>query len=119
MNETLAAVEHFNEAFNSHDVDLIMSLMTDDCVFESTVPPPDGERYEGQAAVRGAWNELFSAAPDAHFEAEDIFAADDRCTVRWIYTSTDSEGTKQHLRGVDVISVRNGKVHEKFSYVKG
>jgi hypothetical protein len=30
-----------------------MTLMTDDCVFENTWPAPDGERYEGQVAVRG------------------------------------------------------------------
>ena len=29
-----------------------MALMTTDCVFENTVPPPDGERFVG-SAVRG------------------------------------------------------------------
>jgi ketosteroid isomerase-like protein len=31
---TLATIERFNTAFNNHDVPAIMSLMTDDCVFE-------------------------------------------------------------------------------------
>ncbi|HWL66664.1 MAG TPA: nuclear transport factor 2 family protein [Actinomycetota bacterium] len=119
MNETLAAVEHFNEAFNSHDVDRIMSLMTDDVVFESTSPAPDGQRFEGQAAVSAVWQELFSSTPDAYFESEEIFVGDDRAAIRWIYTFTDSNGSKQHVRGVDVIHVRNGKVAEKLSYVKG
>lgn len=43
----LAVVEAFNAALNRHDVDAVMALMTDDCVFESTYPPPAGERYEG------------------------------------------------------------------------
>ena len=119
MNETLATVEHFNEAFNSHDVDRIMSLMTDDCVFESTDPPPDGRRIEGQEAVRGVWNDLFKASPDANFETEELFVAEDRATVRWLYTYSDASGVKQHLRGVDVMQIRNGKVAEKLSYVKG
>ena len=37
------ALARFSAAFGSGDVDAIMALMTDDCVFESTGPPPDGE----------------------------------------------------------------------------
>ena len=49
---TLAAVERFNAAFDRHDVAGVMAAMTEDCVFENTMPPPDGARFEGQAAVR-------------------------------------------------------------------
>ncbi len=42
-------LERFNAAFNRHDVPAMMALMTDDCVFDSTRPPPDGERLIGQA----------------------------------------------------------------------
>ena len=49
---TLAAVQRFNDAFNRHDVAGIMAGMTDDCVFDNTRPAPDGQRFEGQAAVR-------------------------------------------------------------------
>jgi ketosteroid isomerase-like protein len=111
---TLAAVDRFNEAFNRHDVDAIMALMTDDCVFESTSPAPDGRRYEGQEAVRAVWEDLFRSAPDARFEGEEVFASGDRCVARWRYTFGGG-----HIRGVDVMRVRDGKVAEKFSYVKG
>ena len=97
---TIATIERFNAAFNRHDVDAVMALMTDDCAFENTAPQPDGERFAGQAAVRRFW--------------EALFAAGDRCTVRWRY---DWGGG--HIRGVDVFRVRDGKVAEKLSYVKG
>lgn len=115
--ETLAVVERFNEAFNRHDIDAVMELMTDDCVFDTTNPPPDGERFVGQAAVRGAWQRLFTGAPEASFSAEEMFACGDRCVVRWRYTwDPASDG---HVRGVDVFRVRAGHVAEKLSYVKG
>jgi ketosteroid isomerase-like protein len=114
---TLAAVDRFNEAFNRHDVDAVMEAMTSDCVFETTAPP-DGGRHEGTAAVRAAWEELFAASPTAHFEAEDVIATGDRCIVQWRYTWSD-DGTEHHIRGVDVLRVRNGRVAEKFAYVKG
>ncbi len=116
---TIRAVEQFNEAFNRQDVDAVMSAMTDDCVFENTYPAPDGTRYEGQRAVRAAWQEFFHSSPNARFEAEDMFATADRCTVPWRYSWTDKAGVTGHIRGVDVFRVRDGKIAEKLSYVKG
>ena len=51
QSATIAAVDAFNEAFNRHDVDAVMTHMTEDAVFESTSPPA-GARHEGAAAVR-------------------------------------------------------------------
>ncbi len=82
---TLAAVQRFNDAFGRHDVDGVMAAMTEDCVFESTSPPPDGGRFQGQEAVRAVWEELFGSSPAAVFEAEETIAAGDRCVVRWVY----------------------------------
>ena len=116
---TLEAVERFNEAFARHDVDGVMKAMTDDCVFENTCPPPDGERYEGKESVRGFWERFFRSSPSAAFETEEIFAAGDRCVIRWLYRWVDKSGKPGHIRGVDVFLVRGGKVAEKLSYVKG
>jgi steroid delta-isomerase-like uncharacterized protein len=115
---TAATINRFNEAVNRHDVDAVMALMTDDCVFENTNPPPDGRRYEGQEAVRAFWAKFFASNPDARFEAEEMVVMDDRCVVRWVYRKS-RDGKPWHLRGVDVFKVRNGKVAEKLSYVKG
>ncbi len=117
-DSTRAVIERFNEAFNRHDVEGVMNMMTSDCIFENTNPPPDGARLVGTAEVRAYWQKFFAANPDAHFEVEDIIVAGDRCVVRWIYRKT-KEGKPWHLRGVDVFRVRDGKVSEKLSYVKG
>jgi ketosteroid isomerase-like protein len=116
---TLAAIQRFNDAFGQHDVPAIMAAMTDDCLFEDTEPPPDGGRYVGQAAVRAYWERFFRESPHAVFETEDLFVAGDRGTVRWIYHWIDGTGMTGHIRGVDVFRVREGKVAEKLSYVKG
>ena len=115
---TLSAVDRFNDAFNRHDVDAVMSAMTADCVFENTHPPPDGARYVGQDAVRAYWVKFFEKNTDAKFEGEETIVMDDRCIVRWIYRKT-KDGKSWHLRGVDVFEVREGKVAAKLSYVKG
>jgi hypothetical protein len=65
--------------------------------------------------VRAFWENMFSSSPDAHFDTEEIVAMGDRCTVRWRYTFNAT----QHVRGADVLRVRDGKVAEKLAYVKG
>jgi ketosteroid isomerase-like protein len=112
--ETIAAVARFNAAFERHDVDAVMAAMSDDCLFESTGPAPDGERHTGSAAVRAVWEQLFRANPQARFETEELFANADRCVVRWRY-----DWGAGHVRGIDVFRVRNGLVSEKLCYVKG
>ncbi len=118
QNSTRATIENFNSAFNRHDLDAVMNLMTEDCLFESTNPPPDGLRVEGASAMRMFWKNFFAANPDANFEAEEIIVAGNRCVVRWIYHKI-KDGKPWHLRGVDVFKVDDGKVAEKLSYVKG
>jgi ketosteroid isomerase-like protein len=116
---TLAAVRRFLDAFARHDVDGIMAAMTEDCVFENTYPPPDGERHVGRAAVRGFWERFFRDTPSAAFETEEMFAGGARCAVRWLYRWRNADGSAGHVRGVDLLRVRDGKVVEKLSYVKG
>jgi ketosteroid isomerase-like protein len=117
-DSTQIIIERFNDAFNRHDVDAIMNCMTDDCVFENTRPAPDGARITGQAAVRAFWEDFFRRSPQAHFDTEEMIATGDRGIVRWRY-SWVRDGTPGHVRGVDVFRVRDGKVAEKLSYVKG
>jgi uncharacterized protein (TIGR03086 family) len=109
-------VSDFGAAFNGRDLDAIMAWTTPDCVFESTAPP-DGRRYEGQAAVRAAWEDLFAQSVEASFTEESRWTAGDRAVVQWRYDwGGDQPG---HVRGVDLIRVRDGLVAEKISYVKG
>lgn len=115
---TLESVHRFNEAFNRQDVDGVMEAMTDDCVFENTCPPPDGERFEGATAVRAFWKRFFTSSPNSRFAAEEIFAAGNRCVVRWRYDWVGEDGVPGHIRGVDLFRVSNGKVAEKLAYVK-
>jgi limonene-1,2-epoxide hydrolase len=112
--QTLATIERFNEAFNRQDVDAMMKLMTDDIVFENTCD----ERFEGQEAVRAAWQRFFTKRPMGWLDTEDRVATDDRCVVRWIFILNREEPERGHMRGVDVFRVRDAKVAEKLSYAK-
>ena len=57
---------------------------------------------------------LAVALASAAFSGEETIVSGDRAVVRWVF----DWGTG-HVRGVDVMKVRDGKVAEKLSYVKG
>ena len=117
-NRTRQAVDRFNQAFNRHDADALAALLTDDTVFEDTSPAPDGRRIQGKGAVVAFWRTWFERNPDARFEAEEMIVSGDRAVVRWVYHKM-RDGQPWHLRGVDVFTVRDGKVAAKLAYVKG
>ena len=111
-------VHRFNDAFNGHDIEAVMAMMTDGCVFEGTAPP-DGTRHQGADEVRAVWEQFFAASPGARFTTEEIFGAGDRVVVRWRYEWVDQTATAGHVRGVDVFRVEDGLIREKLAYVKG
>ena len=106
-------VDAFNAAWNAHDLPAALGCCTGDIVFESTDPAPDGRRFAGRDAVAGAWSPVF-AQPASHFTVEEVIVAGDRVVQRWRF----DWGTG-HVRGVDVLTLRDGLVAEKLSYVKG
>ena len=113
MHTAAQLIDLFNRAWTDHDLDAALGLVTEDCVFESTNPGPDGARYEGKEQVRTAWKPIFDD-PRSHFVTEEGFAAGDRFVQLWRYDWGDG-----HIRGVDIFRIRDGRVAEKFSYVKG
>ena len=90
-----------------------LTLTSDDCVFEATSPAPDGQRHVGHAAIGIAWKPIFDDVM-SRFTVEDSFTAGDRVVQCWRYDWDDG-----HVRGIDVFTVKDGKVTEKIAYVKG
>ncbi len=118
-NATTTAVERLLDALNRHDVDAMVAAMTADCVFEDTLPKPDGARHSGREAVRHYWEAFFRRSREANIEVEEIFAAGDSCAVRYLYRWVDENGSPGHVRGATLFHVRSGHVAEMRAYVKG
>ncbi len=115
---TRIAIDGFNDAFNRRDADALAAFLTEDIVFEDTSPAPDGRRIEGKTTVTEFWRQWFLRNPDAHFDTEEMIVSANRAVVRWIYRKTRNN-QPWHLRGIDVFTVRDGKVAAKLAYVKG
>ena len=91
----LALLERFAQAWNRHDLDALMSMMTNDCVFQASAGTEvDGQRSEGQLAVRAAYAAVFDAFPDAHWANARHFIAGDRGVSEWTFTGTHKDGRR-------------------------
>jgi ketosteroid isomerase-like protein len=115
---TLALLTRFENGFNTRDVDALMADMTEDTVFEHVAPPAASfGRHEGQAAVRAVWESLDTHFPGFDLRAVDIFAFEDRGACQWTLTWRLPEGGEGLIRGVDIFTIRDGKIAEKLTYM--
>ncbi|HEY8510822.1 MAG TPA: nuclear transport factor 2 family protein [Cyclobacteriaceae bacterium] len=116
---TPAFLQSFADAFNAHDLDAIMSHMTDDCVFEASAGPDvDGEKFTGQMQVRKAFEDVFITYPDAQWNNPRHFASGDRGFSEWTFTGTRKDGKRVEVTGCDLFTFKNGKIAVKNSYRK-
>ena len=113
LDDAATVVRQFNAAWSDRDLAAALALTRDDCVFEATSPAPDGQRHVGHAAISAAWKPIFDDVT-SRFTVEDSFTADDHVVQRWRYDWGDG-----HVHGIDVFTVKDGKVTEKIAYVKG
>jgi len=109
----------FADAWNRHDVDALMSMMTPDCVFEASGGTAvDGERYEGQRDVRVAFAAVFEQYPDACWTGARHFVSGDRGVSEWTFTGTLRDGRRVEVTGCDLFTFRDGRIAVKNSFRK-
>jgi steroid delta-isomerase-like uncharacterized protein len=119
-----AAIARYNDAWNAHDLDAIMSMHAADMVFENHTA---GERAEGEA-VREHIGSIFETWPDIRFEGRRTYCRDGLVVQEWTATAThasemrrgdlvaEATGKTISWDGVDVIPFENGLVKRKDVY---
>lgn len=107
------------DAFNRHDIDAVMKNFADDCVF-TTVGGPDvfGTRVQGRDAIAKAFVAVWTAMPDAEWADHRHFIAGDRAVSEWTFRGTDAEGRRTEAQGVDLFTIRDGKLVMKQAFRK-
>ena len=109
----------FADAWNRHDVDAIVSIMTDDCVYQSSGGSEAwGTRFSGRAEVRAGCLAALRDYPDAQWRNATHFVAGDRGLSHWTFTGTRGDGMRIEVDGCDVFTFRDGKIAVKDSYRK-
>ena len=116
---SVEVLQEFADAWNRHDVDALMTFMTDDCVFEASAGPDvSGMRHVGREAVRTAFAEVWATFPDAHWGDARHFVCGTRGVSEWTFSGTRADGTRVEVHGCDLFTFRDGKIALKNSYRK-
>jgi steroid delta-isomerase-like uncharacterized protein len=108
------------DAWNRHDLDGLMALFAEDCVFEASGGDEvTGARYEGQREVRAAFAAVLESMADAewgngrHYRLAPWYGVSE-----WTLTGTMADGRRIEVNGCDFLTIRDGKIIIKNSYRK-
>ena len=116
---TTEMLQAFADAWNRHDIDALMSFMTEDCVFEASAGNHVcGTPYVGRESVRAAFAEVWTTFPDAQWGNARHLVCAERGVSEWTFTGTGADGTRVEVHGCDQFTFRGGKIALKDSYRK-
>jgi ketosteroid isomerase-like protein len=112
-------IDH-TDAWNSHDIDRLMSLFAEDCVFDASGGPEFyGDRFRGRVEVRTAFADVFASIPDAHWgDGRHFVLADDYGVSEWKLTGTMLDGARVDVLGCDFLTIGDNKIVRKSSFRK-
>ena len=117
-------IDRYNDAWNAHDLDLIMSMHAPDMVFENHTA---GESATGEEA-RAHIGAIFETWPDIAFSTRRLYVRDGLVVQEWTATAThqntmrrgdltaEPTGKTVSWDGLDVIPFENGLVKRKDVY---
>lgn len=112
-------IRRFMKVWNDHDVDGIMAQMTGDVVFEPSFgDQPWGARYVGAREVRAGIEKNMRNIPDHRWDELRHFVYPDHAVIEWVTTGTPVGGARFEVHGVDILTLRDGKIAAKRSYRK-
>lgn len=113
-------LEEHTAAWNSHDIERLMSLFADDCVFEASGGDEVcGQRFEGHHDVKVAFAGVFETIEDANWGGgRHAVLGDDYGVSEWTLRGTLPDGSRLEVNGCDFLTTRNGKIILKNSFRK-
>jgi ketosteroid isomerase-like protein len=113
----------YGKAWNNADVHAILALHTNDSVFQLHDGSPPAI---GIDAVGIALREFFEQWSDASFARRNVFFGKENWAVEWTLTArsrrlggSGSIGPSVSFEGVDIVTVRDGRVSAKHVYYDG
>lgn len=111
----LAFVHQLTDAWNSHDVECLLTLYDPD--YEGT-DVAQAAPYRGLEGARESLNRYLQAFPDIHFTTEDVLVAGDSVSFVWkaegthrgILMNIPATSKKIAVRGVSILTICEGKI---------
>ena len=119
MQPTTETLQAFSDAWNAHDLERLMSFMSDDCIFHAVAGPDlSGRTFRGRDEVRAGFEMAWKAFPDAAWLDPVHFVCGDRGVTESTFCGTRTDGVRVEARMVDVFTFADGKIAVKNAFRK-
>jgi ketosteroid isomerase-like protein len=116
---TIARMDSFFAAWNSHDVERVVSFFTADGAFlASAGTDDDGTAYRGIAEVRRGVTKFFETFPDCHYTDAWVTILGERGFAGWTFHGTRRGGEAVSYRGVDIFEFDGDRIRLKDAFKK-
>lgn len=116
---SVSFLQAFSDALNAHDIDAVMAMMTEDCVFNAVAGPElQGKSFVGQAEVRQGLEAAWKNAPDACWVDAEHHVIGDKGFTESTYMGTTADGARSEARMIDSFTFRDGKIAVKNAFRK-
>jgi ketosteroid isomerase-like protein len=116
---TIDLLLQINEAFNSRDVERIVSFFADDATFlMARGPEACGRRVQGKAAIGRVLADRFKVISDMRWDHIDHFVTGDRAVSVWTVSGRGADGERLNYQGCDLYRFRGDKILHKDTYWK-
>ena len=118
-------IDRYNQAWNDHDVETIVSMHTEDSVFQNHTT---GDINVGREQIAKAIGGIFTVFPDLAFETRRQYIRENLVVQEWTARGThlgkmtprgievEPTGREVEYAGMDVIPIRDGLVARKDVY---
>jgi steroid delta-isomerase-like uncharacterized protein len=120
---TEKTIKNMLEAWNSHDVEKILSFFADDCIYEDVAV---GLVNHGKKEVKLFFESFFVDMPDVKFEGKSTLDSGNYFGIEWVMSGTfahssipempQATGKKFSIKGVSIGEMREDKIIRNSDY---
>lgn len=107
-------------AWNEHDLEGVMQFIHDEIIFSSW----NGSAIAGKPALQKVWQRWFADHGNFTFVLEDFFIDEPEqkmlfsWELDWPSPEKNYTGKREKRKGVDILSLKDGKIYRKNTYSK-
>lgn len=102
------------KAWSDKNVAELAMFYAEDAVFLDPLVPGG---LRGRDALRAYFTKLFAETPPMHYEPHEVWATHDGYCGRWYCTTNLPDGTKNYLRGFDLVVMKGDEIALNEVYV--
>jgi steroid delta-isomerase-like uncharacterized protein len=111
--EAKRLIQNVIAAINSHDIEKLETLFTEDCFYEDVAL---GGIMHGSEAVKTGYASFLKDVPDFHLEIKSLFTTDTWGCSEWVMTGTSTSGKSFSTRGATINELQGTRIKRNSDY---